>query len=87
MHIADALAHPLFMGNREWYSTYDANPTRVVETKIKILNKCASENSLVFAAHFPFPALGYVQRSGERWKWLPINVREGKINEKTKSIS
>lgn len=71
MHISDALAHPLFMGNRDWYSTYDANPAQTVETKIKVLNMCASENTLVFGSHFPFPGLGYVQQGHERWKWQP----------------
>jgi hypothetical protein len=72
MHISDAIAHPLFMGNRDWYSTYDANPTQTVETKIKLLNMCASENALVFGAHFPFPGLEYVQQGHESWKWKPI---------------
>lgn len=73
MHISDALAHPLFMGNRDWYSTYDANPTQMVDTKIKLLNMCASENILVFGSHFPFPGLGYVQQGHECWHWQPID--------------
>ena len=72
MHIADALAHPLFMENRYWYSTYDADPIKTVETKIQLLNMCASENILVFGAHFPFPGLGYVQQEHESWTWQPI---------------
>ena len=72
MHIADALAHPLFMENRHWYSTYDADPIQTVETKIQLLNMCASENILVFGAHFPFPGLGYIQQGNDCWKWQPI---------------
>jgi glyoxylase-like metal-dependent hydrolase (beta-lactamase superfamily II) len=74
MHISDAFVHPLFMGNSDWYSTYDANPTQAVDTKIKILNMCASKNTLVFGSHFPFPGLGYVQQGHERWSWRPINT-------------
>jgi glyoxylase-like metal-dependent hydrolase (beta-lactamase superfamily II) len=74
MHISDALAHPLFMGNVDWYSTYDANPAQAIETKIKLLNLCSSENILVFGAHFPFPSLGYVQHGRECWKWGPIEA-------------
>jgi len=74
MHISDALAHPLFMGNSDWYSTYDASPTQTVDTKIKLMNMCASEKTLLFGAHFPFPGLGYVQQGHECWKWQPINV-------------
>lgn len=71
IHLSDSLAHPLFMANREWYSTYDANPAQAVDTKIKLLDMCASENALVFAAHFPFPALGNVQKVGDQWIWKP----------------
>ena len=74
IHIADALAHPLFMAKREWYSTYDANPAQAIETKIEILKLCASEKALVFGAHFPFPGLGYVQQERESWKWQPIHA-------------
>jgi len=72
IHIADSLAHPLFMGDRGWYSTYDADPPQAIETKIKLLNMCAAENILVFGSHFPFPGLGYVQQGLGRWIWQPI---------------
>jgi glyoxylase-like metal-dependent hydrolase (beta-lactamase superfamily II) len=71
-HIADAFVHPLFLAKRDWYSTYDANPAQAIETKIGLLNMCASENALVFGAHFPFPGLGYVQQEVGSWKWKPI---------------
>ena len=74
VHLADALVHPLFMGDRAWYSTYDADPTRAVETKISLLDMCASENSLVFAAHFPFPGLGYARQGQAGWDWQPIDI-------------
>lgn len=74
VHIADALAHPLFMGNRNWVSTYDADPIRAVATKIELMDMCASENALVFGPHFPFPGLGYVQQGYGRWKWHPLET-------------
>lgn len=69
VHLSDAVVHPLFMANSKWYSTYDADPTQAIETKKKLLNLCASTNALVFASHFPFPGLGYVQQEQENWKW------------------
>jgi len=74
IHISDAIAHPLFMTEVDWYSTYDADPAQAIDTKKKLLRMCSSENSLVFGAHFPFPSLGYVQQENESWKWLPIEV-------------
>jgi glyoxylase-like metal-dependent hydrolase (beta-lactamase superfamily II) len=74
VHVSDALVHPLFMGNRDWYSTYDADPTQAINTKITLLNMCASENALVFGSHFPFPGLGHVRQGHTCWKWQPIDV-------------
>ncbi len=71
LHISDGVIHPLFMGNKAWYSTYDANPPLAVETKIELLNWCASEGMLVFGTHFPFPGLGRVEKGENRWRWLP----------------
>ena len=82
VHLADAVAHPLFIAKRDWYSTYDANPPRAIETKTELLNACASEKALVFGAHFPFPGLGAVQQEGERWIWQPVSdQQQGGRNE------
>lgn len=74
LHISDVIINPLFLGNHDWYSTYDANPTQAVETKRKLMDKCVSENLLVFGAHFPFPGLGYVKQGQERWGWQPVEA-------------
>lgn len=72
MHVADAIVHPLFIAKPNLYSTYDADPTKAIETKVKILEICASENALLLGSHFPFPGLGYVQQKDNGWKWHSI---------------
>jgi len=73
LHLSDGVIHPLFLGNKAWHSTYDANPPLAVETKIELLNRCASEDILVFGTHFPFPALGRVEKGENRWRWQPLS--------------
>jgi glyoxylase-like metal-dependent hydrolase (beta-lactamase superfamily II) len=73
LHVSDALLHPLFMAHRDWVSTYDANPAQAIETKVKLLNFCATRNAIMFGAHFPFPGLGHVREGDQGWKWLPID--------------
>lgn len=41
-------------------------------SKRKIFDKAAAEKSMVFAFHFPFPSLGYVNKKGNGWQWQPI---------------
>lgn len=76
IHLSDALSHPLFMGNRDWYSTYDANTSQAIESKTRLLELCAKENALAFGAHFPFPGLGYVRKGEGRWLWQPVGSKD-----------
>ncbi len=71
LHISDAVVHPLLMAHDHWYSTYDSDPEQAVATKLQLLEWCASENALVFGAHFPFPGTGRVQRRDGGWAWHP----------------
>jgi hypothetical protein len=37
-----------------------------------LMDRTAAEHTLVHAFHFPFPSLGYVERRGAGWQWLPL---------------
>jgi glyoxylase-like metal-dependent hydrolase (beta-lactamase superfamily II) len=71
LHLSDAVVHSLLMAHRDWYSTYDSDPMQAVATKKKLLDWSASEDALVFGAHFPFPGIGRVRRHGDGWMWHP----------------
>jgi glyoxylase-like metal-dependent hydrolase (beta-lactamase superfamily II) len=72
IHIADSILSPLFIAVRDWYFYYDLAPEEAIETKEKMLEWCASEQALVFAAHFPFPGLGKIHKRDGGWKWDPV---------------
>jgi len=72
MHISDTVLHPIHMEQPEWVSSVAFDPEKVVASRFRLLNKAASEKSLVMATHFPFPGLGYVKEKEEAWKWQPI---------------
>ena len=74
LHIADSLLSPLFMANREWYFFYDDAPEKAIETKERLLEWCAAEKGLVFAAHFPSPGLGTVEKRDSGWQWTPVKI-------------
>jgi glyoxylase-like metal-dependent hydrolase (beta-lactamase superfamily II) len=74
LHIADSLISPLFMAIPDWYYTWDHDPEKAIETKERILEWCASEGALVFAAHFPFPCLGTIQKQDGNWQWNPVRI-------------
>ena len=69
---ADAVILPVHLEFPETISGVDHMPGEVVATRIKLLEKAAKEELLVWFSHFPFPSLGTVVRKGERWRWRPI---------------
>jgi glyoxylase-like metal-dependent hydrolase (beta-lactamase superfamily II) len=40
--------------------------------KTQILTRFRTANPLVYACHFPFPALGHILPSGDTWTWQPL---------------
>ncbi len=74
IHLADTLLHPLMMGNRALYYSFDIEPEQAIETKERLLEWCVSEKALVFATHFPFPGLGTIQRRDNQWQWHPVTA-------------
>lgn len=72
LHVSDMVLHPIHLEQPKWYSSVAFNPEKVVATRLKLLNKAASETALVLATHFPFPGLGHVEKKEEAWKWQPI---------------
>jgi len=72
LHLADAIVHPMMMASPGWYSPYDSLAEQAIATKRRLLDRAASEKALIFAAHFPFPGLGYVSPKEEGWRWQPV---------------
>ena len=72
LHISDAVLSPLHLEQPEWYPLHDVMPEKAMATKRLLLDWVAAEKLLVFAFHFPFPGLGYVDRKAKGWQWRPI---------------
>jgi glyoxylase-like metal-dependent hydrolase (beta-lactamase superfamily II) len=72
VHLADTLAHPLFVRKPDWASTYDSDPELAVATRESILSMCARESALVFGPHFPFPGLGHIRAGYTGFSWQPV---------------
>jgi glyoxylase-like metal-dependent hydrolase (beta-lactamase superfamily II) len=69
----DALIHPIHLEQPAWYSHFDMNRAQARRTARRILNRAASDSVMVFAAHFPFPGLGHIARTGEAWRWQALD--------------
>jgi glyoxylase-like metal-dependent hydrolase (beta-lactamase superfamily II) len=67
--ISDVVIHPIHLEEPEWCAAVDVLPGQVLNTRHKILDRASAEKSLVMPFHFPFPALGYIFKQGEKWGW------------------
>lgn len=75
IHIVDAIHnYAINLRHPKWQTTLDADPQEAILTRQKILSQILSENSLVFASHFPFPGLGKIRQRGEDgFNWEPVS--------------
>jgi len=72
LHISDTVLHPIHLEQPDWYSSVAFDSEKAMASRLKLLNKVASEEAQLIATHFPFPGLGYIIQKGEGWKWRPI---------------
>ncbi len=62
----------LFLRNPDWQVMFDHNPDEAVATRKRIHDMAATEKLLVSGFHFPFPSLGYSEKSGNGYRLVPV---------------
>jgi glyoxylase-like metal-dependent hydrolase (beta-lactamase superfamily II) len=61
----------LFLRNPEWQVMFDSEPEQAVATRRRIYDMAAAEKILVSGYHFPFPGLGYIEKAGTGYRFVP----------------
>jgi len=67
----DVAHHPVQFLRPSWTSPFDLLPKQAEETRIQILSRKLTPETMVFACHFPFPGLGRVIGHGDTRVWQP----------------
>ncbi|HEX2652398.1 MAG TPA: MBL fold metallo-hydrolase [Xanthobacteraceae bacterium] len=62
----------LFLRNPDWHVMFDSDPVQAAKMRHKIYDMAAAEKMLVTGFHFPFPAVGHVEKDGSRYRLVPI---------------
>ena len=68
-HFALSLQRP------HWHAAMDDDRGRAAETRTRVLDMVATDNILAIGHHMPFPAVGYVERAAEGYRWLPLTYQ------------
>jgi len=75
-HLIDVLHREPQLARPNWHIRFDSDPEQAVETRRDLLMKATDEGVLTFFYHLPFPGLGTVSRSGNAFRWHPINLAD-----------
>ena len=69
---ADVTNHPaLFVTHPDWQVQYDMDGAKAAETRRKTLDMVASERLQISGYHYPFPALGFIEKNGDGYRLVP----------------
>ena len=72
MFVADITNNPLvFARHPEWQAMFDVEPEKAVATRRRLLDRAAADHLRLSFFHAPFPATGYVIRSGTGYDFVP----------------
>jgi glyoxylase-like metal-dependent hydrolase (beta-lactamase superfamily II) len=61
----------LFIRNANWQFAFDMDRALAQETRRKLYDMAIAEKMLVQSFHSPFPAVGYVEKDGDGYRWIP----------------
>ncbi|WP_088345695.1 MULTISPECIES: MBL fold metallo-hydrolase [Rhodomicrobium] len=63
----------LFVRNPQWHATFDQDGDMAEATRRKVYDMLAAEKMLVQGFHYPFPALGHVEKDGSGYRLVPVH--------------
>ncbi|QKD01624.1 MBL fold metallo-hydrolase [Mesorhizobium loti] len=61
----------LSLAKPDWAVAFDGDKPEAEHNRAKTLAKLAKDQELIFAPHFPFPGVGYIEKDGDHFKWAP----------------
>lgn len=59
----------------EWHVLFDHDKEKAVATRKRILTQIAEERIPAIGYHMPFPAVGFVERSSDSFRWVPVSYQ------------
>lgn len=73
---ADVANHYVFSVEQpDSHVAFDDDKETAIATRNRVLAETADSGVLVVGHHMPFPAVGYVERQGGRYRWVPATYQ------------
>lgn len=64
-------AASVFLRNPTWQFVFDSDKPQAVETRKKLYDIAIADKMLVQGFHFPFPGVGYIDKAGAGYHFIP----------------
>jgi len=73
---ADTAIHYVMTVQRpDWHVDVDDDKDKAVATRKRILDMVAADQLWAVGFHMPFPGVGYVEKSGSGYRWMPVSYQ------------
>ena len=73
---ADTANHfVLSLQKPDWEVRFDMDKTKAATTRRKVFDMIATERIPFIGYHMPFPAVGFVERAGEGYRFIPVSYQ------------
>jgi glyoxylase-like metal-dependent hydrolase (beta-lactamase superfamily II) len=69
---ADVSNTPMFVQNPGWHIQFDMDGAAAEATRRKLYDMLAAEKMMIQGFHYPFPALGYIEKAGSGYRVVPV---------------
>jgi glyoxylase-like metal-dependent hydrolase (beta-lactamase superfamily II) len=63
----------LFLRNPDWQVMFDSEPEKSVVTRRRVFDMAATDKLLIAGYHFPFPGVGYIDKAGSGYRFVPAS--------------
>jgi glyoxylase-like metal-dependent hydrolase (beta-lactamase superfamily II) len=72
----DAANHYVMSVQRpDWQVSFDADKAAAAATRKRLFDQAATDRIAVTGYHMPFPAVGYIEKSGNAYRWVPASYQ------------
>lgn len=73
---ADTTNHYVLSLQRpDWHVSFDMDKDAAVASRRKILDMAATDRIPASGYHMPFPAVGFVEKTGDAYRWVPVSYQ------------
>jgi glyoxylase-like metal-dependent hydrolase (beta-lactamase superfamily II) len=73
---ADTANHYVMSVQRpDWHVRFDMDKEAAAATRRRLFDQAATDRIAVTGYHMPFPAVGYIEKSGDAYRWVPASYQ------------